>query len=708
MKNAGSYHTAGNLGGHLLILFVLILLAYSNTFHASWHLDDITNIVDNKNVHVSTLSLDNWINSIRPPFTDPSNPKPGLSGIYRPVAMLTFAFNWYLGGANVFGYHLVNIGIHCVNSGLLFLVILSLLRTPNVIDRYRGSEYFIALVATALWALHPIQTQTVTYIVQRMAGLAALFYLGGILSFLKARSAQTGVKKGYFFGFCFLSFMLAVGSKQNAATLPLACLLIEVIFIMNPEIWKQDKAKWMRVGTLVGLAVLLGLLLFFWQTNPISTIMDGYRIRPFTMGERLLTEFRVLVFYLYQLFYPVPGQFSILHDITLSTSLFDPWTTSAAVVMIGVLFITAFYTVRRQTLVCFAILFYFLGHSIESTILPLELVFEHRNYLPSLFMFLPVASGLKLLIDKYQRKNRILYFILLSFVFILTACLGIGSYTRNSVWATEKSLWQDAMEKAPSLARPYQNVALALERENRLDDALNLYRKALDLKDPDPMLSRFISLSNMGNIYKKRNDIEIAVQYLTAASTIETGPYILRTRYNLALCLLNSHKEKEALQQIEFLLARQKNNPRFLAIKGFLVFRQGKPDLALHHLQMGLKQNPYDKDTLINLAMVLSSKGFYERAEWFLNIARKRYSDNIVIYLALLQNALQSQNTLRSNEYLYEITKRFQIGHIESFFTKHANGYHYIDNTLVPVNDRILISSLVEFINQKAEKMGEE
>ena len=79
-----------------------------------------------------------------------------------------------------------------------------------------------------------------------------------------------------------------------------------------------------------------------------------------------------------------------------------------------------------------------------------------------------------------------------------------------------------------------------------------------------------------------------------------------------------------------------------------------------------------------------------------------------MIYLALLQNALQSQNTLRSNEYLYEITKRFQIGHIKSFFTKHANGYHYIDNTLVPVNDRILISSLVEFINQKAEKMGEE
>ena len=123
---------------------------------------------------------------------------------------------------------------------------------------------------------------------------------------------------------------------------------------------------------------------------------------------------------------------------------------------------------------------------------------------------------------------------------------------------------------------------------------------------------------------------------------------------------------------------------------------------------MGLKQNPYDKNTLINLAMVLSSKGFYERAEWFLNIARKRYPDNIVIYLALLQNALQSQNTIESNEYLYEITNRFQMDHIKSFFIKHANGYHYIDNTLVPVNDRILIASLPEFMNQKVEKMGEE
>ena len=200
MRNIVIFRIKNIAGGHLIILLLLVVLAYSNTFHASWHLDDITKHVDNKNVHVSTLSLDNWINSIRPPFTDPSNPKPGLSGIYRPVAMLTFAFNWYLGGANVFGYHLVNIGIHCVNSCLLFLVIFSLLRTPKVIDRYQESAYFIAIVATALWALHPINIQAVTYIVQRMACLAAFFYLTGIFLFLNRVMALITTSSVQLFG----------------------------------------------------------------------------------------------------------------------------------------------------------------------------------------------------------------------------------------------------------------------------------------------------------------------------------------------------------------------------------------------------------------------------------------------------------------------------------------------------------------------------
>ena len=690
---------------HLWLILILIVLVYSNTFNAAWHLDDFTNILDNTNVHVSKLSMDSLSRSVRAPFTDPANPKPGLSGLYRPVAMLTFAFNWYLGGREVFGYHLVNISIHCLTSCLLYFTILSLLRTPNLRDRFQGNEHFIALLATALWALHPVQTQAVTYIVQRMASLAALFYLAGIYLFLKGRSSRAPGRRYLLFGSCLLCYLLAMGTKRNTVTLPAAWLLIEIVFFMAPGFLKRPKIKLMGTVVVIGLVLFYGLLFFYWQENPLSSIAAGYQHRPFTLTERLLTEFRVMVFYLSQLFYPVPQQFSIVHDFALSKSLLNPWTTMGALLIICTLISGAFYCLRRNPLLSFSILFFFLGHSVESTVFALELVFEHRNYLPSLFLFVPVAAGMKHLIDTYRHKNRMLYFMLIGSVPILMAGLGLGSYIRNSVWATEKRLWQDAMQKAPSIARPYQIVARALERENRLDEALILYQKALTLKDSVPTLSRFISLGNMGNIYKKRKDYETAVSYLLEATKFEKGPYIQRVRYNLVLCLLNSNREEEALEQLEWLLSRYKSNARFLTGKGFILMRQGKTDSALQYLQLALKQNPYDKDTLISLSMALSSKGFYERAEWFLITARNRHPKNIVVYLALLQNALAMQDTSRVEHYLSAVTSLFTIDAIKRYLAERARGYHYIDDTLVLIDDRVIVPALVDFLNLKAETL---
>ena len=689
-------------GGHLIILLLLVVLAYSNTFNASWHLDDITNILDNTNVHVSNMSIEDWTRSIRPPFTDPSNPKPGLPGIYRPVAMLTFAFNWYLGGANVFGYHLVNIAIHCVSICLLYFTILNLLKTPNLLGRYQGAELRIAFLATAIWALHPIQTQAVTYIVQRMASLAALFYLSAIFLFLKGRKAQTPVPRGCYWAGCLLCFLLAVGSKQNAVTLPAALLLIEIIFYRKSGSWRQGKTKWIVVGGVAGLVILYVHLLFFWQTDPMSTLIAGYEKRPFTMIERLLTETRVSLFYLYQLLYPVPGQFSILHDFSLSTSLLEPWTTPVAFAAILTLILFAVYNIRRKPLLSFAIFFFFLGHSVESTIFPLELVFEHRNYLPSLFLFLPIASGITWLLDLFRGKNTFVYRVLMGVVSVLVLTLSLGCYTRNMVWATEKTLWQDAMQKAPALARPYQSVALALEREQNLETALKLYRKALHLRDPKPKLSRFISYGNMGNIYKKRKEYEKAVQFLTAATHVETGPYIERVRYNLVLCLLNTHRETEALKHLDFLLSGQKTNSRFLTAKGFILFQQGKTGPALQYYRAALQQNPYNKDLLLSMAMALSSEGYHERSATLLEDVKSRYPDNLVVYLALLQHSLVIEDTTRTNQYLSQITKRFKLSDIEQYLADRARGWHYVNDTLVPVEDAMVIPPLVRYLKQKA------
>ncbi|MBW2614344.1 MAG: tetratricopeptide repeat protein [Deltaproteobacteria bacterium] len=686
----------------LTILLLLIVLAYAHSFKAAWQLDDITNILDNPNIQVTTLSLDDWLWSVRSPFEASSNTKPGL---YRPVAMLTFAANWYMGGANVFGYHLVNTCIHAVNAVLLYFTVLILLNAPNLKNRYRETAHFIAVLSTALWALHPIQTQAVTYIVQRMASLAATFYLAGIFFYLKGRNASSPNHRGLYWGLCLISYFLAIGTKQNAVTLPVALVLVNIIFYASPGYWKRLKLKWIWGGLLLGLFITVVARWLFEGGGAVATLGGGYDMRPFTMLERLMTEFRVMVFYFYQLFYPVTEQFSILHDFEISRSLLKPWTTLPAMVICGGLVVTALSRMHRWPLMSFSILFFFLGHSLESTIVPLELVFEHRNYLPSLFLFLPLASATARLVRHFSKRNKLIYGCLIIAGSLVILSMGMATYTRNMAWASPKSLWQDAMQKAPALARPYQGVAQALEREGRLDRALELYEIALEKSDPAPQLSRFISLSNIGNIYKKVGAYDRAVHNLEAAVKVETGSYTNRTRYNLALCLLNSEKISDALSHLDVLLSRDKTNSHFLTAKGYILFQQGDSEAAMDYFTHAKRQNPYDKDALIGMAMALSAKGFHERADRMLLTANDRYSSNIIIYLGLLQNALQWNNLERVDRYLTDITSRFNLNTMERYLSAYKNGHRYIDDTLVPVQDSTVVPVLVAFLQLQAETL---
>ena len=135
MMNNGLSQNRSRIAGSIILLLILIIMAYANTFNAAWQLDDITNILDNRNVHVSTLSLHDWSRSMRSPFLDPVATEPAL---YRPITMLTFAINWYFGGDDVSGYHLVNIGIHCVTAVLLYFT--SLFRSiPSTYKTTKGS-----------------------------------------------------------------------------------------------------------------------------------------------------------------------------------------------------------------------------------------------------------------------------------------------------------------------------------------------------------------------------------------------------------------------------------------------------------------------------------------------------------------------------------------------------------------------------------------
>ena len=478
-----------------VLLFFLIFSIYSNTFHASWQFDDHQNIIQDVNIRIKDLDIKSLWRSF---FTADNEI------IYRPFSRLTFAVNWYFSKSDVTGYHIVNIAIHLMNAWILFLTVLVLLRTPAIRDRYHGSEHFIALLTAVLWAINPIQTQAVTYIVQRMATMAAMFYLLSLFLYIKGRTVNSRLIRSFFFFGCFLSFLVGLASKENVMILPIALVLVEMTFFQDLS---QAKTKrnmfWITVGGGIFI-IVLGPLLFL-RGNPLSIILEGYENRFFSPMQRLMTEPRVLIFYLSQIFYPVPTRLCIEHNVTISTSIFNPWNTLPSIAFVLSLIAFGLWQIRKMPVLSFAILFFFLNHSIESTVLDLELIFEHRNYLPSLFIFLPVSIGIKRMLDYYCVKKLFMFYTLVSFFILLFIGLGSGTYIRNMAWATERSLWEDATEKSPGMSRPVHNLALTYERLGQPNTALKLNAKALTLT-MHRRSHKALPYNNMASIYYNRRN----------------------------------------------------------------------------------------------------------------------------------------------------------------------------------------------------------
>jgi len=302
--------------GVLLLFCLLILCAYANSFHTAWHFDDKPNILNNYHLHIQDLKPQTLTSTL---FSNPKNPYEHAKRMYRPIPCLTFALNWFFGQNDPFGFHVVNISLHILTGFFLFLFIQALYTTPALYPASSEEKWLVPLLASVLWAINPIHTQAVTYIVQRMAVMAGLLYLLGMYVFLKARLLENPRSRMAGYGICFICYIFALGSKENAIMLPMSLILIEFGFFQD---LRQKKVRLAFLGVVALLGLILGIVgTIFFLKGDASSIFRGYIFRPFSMSERLLTETRVLVHYVTQIFYPVPNRLSIDHDVIISISL---------------------------------------------------------------------------------------------------------------------------------------------------------------------------------------------------------------------------------------------------------------------------------------------------------------------------------------------------------------------------------------------------
>jgi len=373
----------------LIFITILGTIIYSNTFDASWHFDDNTAIVENYSIRDLKGTV--------------------LGGGSRWIGFISFALNYHFGKLDVFGYHLVNICIHLISAILVYFLVLLSFKTPYLkdtkISHYKAS---LSLASGLIFVAHPIQTQAVTYIVQRFTSLATLFYLFSLVLFIKARLQNLGGKRFYspsHLG-CYLGSLLAaylaMKTKEISITLPAIILLYEFCFF-SPSLR----------ALLRKLPYLIPFLLTFFIV-PLSRygigligISGGTFIGIAEVGDvigqatqetkaiprthYLLTQFNVIVTYIRLLFFPVNQNLD--YDYTISRTLFEfPTLLSFLFLVFTVIF--GVWMFRRSRLISFGIFWFFVTLSVESSIIPIrDVIFEHRVYLPSVgfVIFLTVA-----------------------------------------------------------------------------------------------------------------------------------------------------------------------------------------------------------------------------------------------------------------------------------------------------------------------------
>ncbi|MBU1054756.1 MAG: tetratricopeptide repeat protein [Proteobacteria bacterium] len=594
-------------------LLVINTIVYSNTLHSPFVFDDKDNIVNNSFIRLNELSFQNLSDAAF---------KSNLPT--RPVANISFALNYYLGGYQVWGYHLVNISIHLMTAIVLFYlfritIILSAREDPiecmksntdSVLTKQQVSNHiynpgqtgsvsinWVPFMASLLWMVHPVHTQAVTYIVQRMTSLAAMFFILSVFFYAKGRIAQINKKDcRLFFAGCLISGLLAMGSKEIAAMLPVFILLYEWYFFQNLSF------AWLRRNIVIFIIVILfiGLLSFIYLgENPIHRILSFYAKRDFTMTQRIYTQFRVVIFYVGLLIYPHPSRLSLEHDFPISSSLLDPISTLLSMGLIMSVLLLSIKYAKKEKILSFGI-FWFIGNLlIESSVIGLEIIFEHRLYLSSMFISLAVVY----LIFRAMKSGRLAYIFLVSVVLIFS----VWSHQRNNVWKDAITFWQDSTSKSPNKSRPHNNLGIALAEKGQPFEAITQYQMALAI-NPNYVSARM----NLGYELFSLGKANEAIAHYKKVLSIKPDHFYAHFYLGRALILLG--KYEEAAEHYSKALASNPKSADVYNNMGNLFLIRGDFKKAAEYYQKAIQLDSQHTKAFNGLGSVLTKIGKFDEA----------------------------------------------------------------------------------------------
>lgn len=532
----------------------------------------------------------------------------GAGPLGRPISLASFLINSNEWPADPASFKYTNIMVHLLIGVILFPTIRKLIRALG----YSLEESdWASLLAMALWLFNPFLVSTTLYVIQRMTQLTALFSIIGIWAYLTGKSILTTKPfRGYII--ISLSILIATSlasySKENGILLPTLILVIEFALYFH---WRTKSPDW-RWQTLFLLLPTMAIIAYLMTYLPNAT--KPLDIRNFTIVQRLLTEPRILLEYLYYLFLPHTQTKGLYQDgIILSTNAFSPWTTLPSLFGLVALIIGGCLARKKTPLISLALLFFFGGHLLESTTIPLELYFEHRNYLPSIFLFLPISIGI---VKLWKRKKP-----LLSFTSALIICLAylLATWQNARLWGNEDQLMLVWAETNPRSARAQNSAVQTWVKLGQPDKAIAHLESSI-AKLPDSPLLLANSLS-----YKASLGILSPEEFTEGVNRLRRQPFdaqILKSlNYLVETLNANAPAPEHTIIMMKFLQDIQSDldgrvpiaHRYMYYLQGLLMSGQGDADLAYEYFNKELAITK-SLETSLHMVSVLAIHHHFHQA----------------------------------------------------------------------------------------------
>jgi tetratricopeptide (TPR) repeat protein len=570
-----------------LLIIPAGLVAYANSFNDAFILDDIKHVMANEGIR-QLLPITNHLTT------------------RRPMVELSLAINFAVSQYQTWSYHAFNLAVHLLAGLVLFGVIRRTLLREPLRRRFEHDAPWLALAAALLWVVHPLQTQSVTYIIQRGESLMGLFYLLVIYCMVRGVGSS---RAWTWYVAAVVACALGMASKAVMITAPIVALLYDRIFL-GGSFRQMLRQRW---GLYLGLAATWGVLLLcgvaqgVLNPNPPGPAAVGFGYKGITPIEYLLTQPEVILHYLRLGIWPHPlcldYEWPVEHDLL---GIIIP---SAVIV---VLLAATAWGLWRRSAVAFLGAWFFLILAPTSSFVPIkDVAFEHRMYLPlAAVIVLLVVGGDRLL--RLAMSSKALPVgaargIGAAVVLALVCAASYGTLQRNRDYRSAVAMWSNVVAQHPDNARAQNDLGIALRRAGRVEEAIECYRRAIDV-DPEGEAG----WSNLGKALAQLGRYDEAIEPYEHSLAIDPDHALVWNSYGVALQRLGRLDEamqafRRSLEADDTLALPHRNLATILT-------NRGRIDEAIAELRRSLELDPNDHEAHYMLASLLEQQGEYHEA----------------------------------------------------------------------------------------------